>query len=102
MADEEQIPLHRKFGLRLLQFLLVVLALVLIRDCIIISTHGSNPGLKMQQEYYDKGYEAGKLKALYGRDRRTPSFPDLLLERKYRDGYRDGWDATQQVDAPMP
>jgi hypothetical protein len=102
MADEEEIPLHRRFGLRLLQFLLVVLALVLIRDCIIIATHGSNPGLKMQQEYYDKGYEAGKQKALQGRDRLAPSFPDPLLERKYRDGYRDGWDATQQEDASGP
>jgi hypothetical protein len=102
MADEKQIPLHRRFGLRLLQFLLVVFALLLMRYCVILVMNSNNPGLKMQREYYNKGYEAGKQKALQGRDRLAPSFPDLLLERKYRDGYRDGWDATQQEDASGP
>ncbi len=94
MTDEDNIPLHRKLGIRFLQFLIVVLAFVLIKNCINISMTGENPELELQQQYYEKGYEAGKQKGLNGRPGAEPHFPDLLLERKYRQGYRDGWDET--------
>jgi hypothetical protein len=95
MTDKEQIPLHRRIGLRLLQFLIIVSAFLLIRNCILISKNSTNPDLEIQQHYYDKGYEAGRQKALHNKTPAEQHFPDLLLERKYREGLRDGWDATK-------
>ncbi len=97
MAEKEQeLPLHRRFGLRFLQFLIIVVAFVLIRNCIIISINGSSTDLEIQQQYYERGFEAGKQKALYGTKDMDEKYPDLLLERKYREGYRDGWDRTKK------
>lgn len=96
MADEEQIPLHRRLGLRFLQLLIIIVAFMLIRNCIIISLNRHKADVKMQRQYYEKGYETGKEKALYDRQQAEQYFPDPLLERKYREGFRDGWDDTRQ------
>lgn len=50
----------------------------------------------MEQEYYEKGVDAGKKKALNSSLQAQPHFPDLLLEQKYRQGFREGWDKARQ------
>jgi hypothetical protein len=90
MENEERISMQRRFGLRLLQLLIIIMAVMLVRNCIIISMESDNQELSVQQQFYNKGYEAGKQKALSGRQQTEPFFPDLLLERKYRNGHRDG------------
>jgi hypothetical protein len=80
-TENEKIPPHRRWGLRFLQVLIIIMAFALIRNCILISTNSNFPGTKLQLQYYDKGYEAGREKAQDNNPQIEDPFPNLILEK---------------------
>ena len=91
MTQNEGISFQRKYGLRLLQILIILVAFFLVRNCILMLGSDIPSELRLNQ-YYEMGYEAGKSTALGRRPVAEPTFSDSLLKKKYRDGYRSGWD----------
>jgi len=91
MTQNEGISFQRKYGLRLLQILIILVAFFLVRNCILTLGRDIPSGRQLKQ-YYELGYEAGKSTALGRGPVAEPTFSEPLLKKKYRDGYRNGWD----------
>ena len=94
--NEEKIPFHTRFGLRFLQVLLIVFALLLLKRCVDIYSHNKITDEQIKIEYFEKGYENGWQKALNGTETNEPPFKNYTLKKAYRDGYREGWDSGRQ------
>jgi hypothetical protein len=91
MPHSEEISVQRKYGLRLLQVLIILVAIFLVRDCLLM--FGSDiPSEQRQNQFYEMGYEAGTATALGRHPVAEPTFTTPLLKKKYRTGFRNGWD----------
>jgi hypothetical protein len=91
-TNAEKIPLHTRFALRLIQILIILLAIVLIQRCLAIYQETKPVDQNIVQEYYQKGFEAGKNKAQGQEVNILSDFEKYSFKKSYRDGYRDGWD----------
>ena len=96
MQKNEKITTQRKYGLRFLQILIILVAFFLVRNCA-LKLFNDMPAEHMQNKYYEMGYEAGKNKALGNSPVAEPIFPGPLLKKKYRDGFRNGWDDERNI-----
>jgi hypothetical protein len=94
---EEKVPFHTRLGLRLLQLLLVIFALLLIRRCVVIYHDNKLTGEQIKVEYFEKGYHNGLKKAQKLPENQQPQFKNYILKKAYRDGYRKGWDAGRDL-----
>ena len=94
---EEKIPFHRRFGLRLLQVLLIVFALVLVKRCVDIYHDNKLTDEQVKIEYFEKGYASGIKKAQGLPEEQEPQFKNYALKKAYRDGYRQGWDKGKEI-----
>ena len=95
-SKEEKTPLHTRFGLRLLQVLLIVFALVLVRRCVDIYHDNKVSSEQVRVEYFEKGYASGMKKAQGLPETPEPQFKNYALKKTYRDGYRQGWDKGRE------
>jgi hypothetical protein len=93
---EEKIPFHTRFGLRLLQVLLIVFALLLVKRCVDIYHDNKLTGEQIKIEYFEKGYAGGMKKAQGLPVDPEPQFKNYALKKAYRDGYRQGWDKGRE------
>jgi len=89
---EEKIPFHTRFGLRLLQMLLILCALFLIKRCVNIYHDNKLTGEQIKMEYFEKGFASGIKKAQGLPEDQEPQFKNYALKKAYQDGYRQGWD----------
>ena len=94
---EEKIPFHKRFGLRLLQVLLIVFSLVLVKRCVDIYHANKLTDEQIKIEYFDKGYASGIKKAQGLPEEPEPQFKNYALKKAYRDGYRQGWDKGKEI-----
>ena len=91
---EEKIPFHTRFGLRLLQVLLIVFALLLVKRCVDINKLTDE---QIKIEYFERGYASGIKKAQGLPEEPEPQFKNYALKKAYRDGYRQGWDKGKEI-----
>ena len=89
---QEKIPLHTRFGLRLLQVLLILFALLLVKRCVVLYSDNKQTSTQTTLEYFDKGFQNGKNRALGLKGDPEPPFTNYALKKAYREGYRQGWD----------
>ena len=95
--EEAKIPFHTRFGLRLLQVLIIILALLLVKRCVNIYHDNKLTNEQLKVEYFDKGVVSGMKKAQGGIADPEPQFGSYALEKAYRDGYRQGWDKGRKI-----
>ena len=93
---EAKIPFHTRFGLRLLQVLLIVFALLLVKRCVDIYHDNKMTDEQTKMEFFEKGYAGGMKKARGLPEDPEPQFKNYALEKAYRDGYRQGWDKGRE------
>ncbi|MDH3777141.1 MAG: hypothetical protein OER59_08790 [Desulfobulbaceae bacterium] len=89
-------PLHTRFGLRLLQVLLIVFCLLLIKRCVTIYHDNKETNDQIKIEFFDKGYVSGMKKAKGLPAEPETQFKNYALKKAYRDGYRQGWDMGRE------
>ena len=89
-------PLHTRFGLRLLQVLLIVFCLLLVRRCVTIYYDNKETNDQIKIEFFDKGYVNGMKKAKGFPAETETQFKNYALKKAYRDGYRQGWDMGRE------
>jgi len=73
--------------------LMIILAFMLLKNCIGSIHYGTTTSQDEIQRYYDKGYEDGTEQAAEPTDREDPDLDNPLLKKAYRQGFRAGWDA---------
>jgi hypothetical protein len=93
---EEHIPFHTRFGLRFLQVLLIVFALVLVQRCVALYHDNKVTSEELKTEYFEKGYDSGLNKARGLSHEEEPQFRNYALKQAYRDGFRQGWDKGRE------
>lgn len=96
VPEKEKIPFHARFGLRFLQVLLIVFALLLIKRCVSIYHDNKLTSEDTKIEYFDKGFASGMKKARGLAVDQEPEFANYALKQAYRDGYRQGWDKGRE------
>ena len=98
--EKDHIPFHTRFGLRLLQLLLIVFALLLTKRCVEIYHNNKLTSEQLKIEYFAKGYASGSKKARGLTENEEPEFTNYSLKKAYRDGYRKGWDSEREKEKP--
>jgi len=95
MSKKPEIPSHTKWGIRVTTVIIILLSVMIIKNCVGSVFYGVSTEKKLQVQYYELGYSHGIQKA---RDLDIPPEPEidnLLLKKEYRKGYRNGWDSVQ-------
>ena len=96
--EEKKNPLHVRFGLRLLQVLIIVLAMVLVKRCVNIYHENKIIDQQIKLEYFEKGFASGMKKSMGLQEDPEPLFKNYALKKSYRDGYRQGWDQGREKE----
>lgn len=95
---EREIPFHRRFGLRLLQVLLIVLSMVLVKRCVVKYHDNKITDQQIKVEFFEKGFISGMKKSKGLPADPKPHFKNHALKKSYWDGYRQGWDAGREKE----
>lgn len=94
--NKDKTPLHTRFGLRLLQVLLIIFALLLLKRCVDIYHDNKLIQEQTRIEYYEKGFISGFKKAQGLPENAEAKFRKYALKKAYRNGYRQGWDKGRE------
>jgi len=95
--EKPEIPPHTKWGIRVTAVIILLITVMIIKNCVGSFMYGVSTEEKLQNEYYDMGYSHGLQKAKGMEKPVEPETDNLLLKKLYRKGYRDGWDSFQPV-----
>lgn len=95
---DRKIPFITRFGLRLLQVLLIVFSLLLVKRCVAIYHDNKLTSEQIKIEFFESGYTNGMKKARGMPKEPEPQFKNYALKKAYRDGYRQGWDMGREKE----
>ena len=93
--DKPEIPPHTKWGIRITAVIILLIIVMIIKNCVGSFMYGISTEEKLQKESYELGYSHGLLKAQGMEKPVEPETENLLLRKLYRRGYREGWDSYQ-------
>ena len=108
IKEKPEIPLHTKWGIRVTAVIILLITIMIIKNCMGSFMYGVSTEQELQQHYYELGYSQGARKAQGLEQAPEPETENLLLRKLYRKGYRDGWDSVQpgaaktDSDGPAP
>jgi hypothetical protein len=109
MSTEEkpEIPAHTKWGIRISTIIILLISVMIIKNCVGSIKYGVSTEQDLQTQFYELGYSHGKQKAQGMERPDEPETENLLLKKLYRKGYRNGWDSAQpgqesQTDSEPP
>ena len=93
--EKPEIPTHTKWGIRVTGVIILLITVMIIKNCMGSFIYGVSTEKEPQKEYYELGYSHGRQKAQGLEQPREPDTENSLLRKLYRKGYRDGWDSVQ-------
>jgi len=93
--EKPEIPLHTKWGIRVTAVIILLITVMIIKNCMGSFMYGVSTEQEEQKHYYELGYSHGVQKAQGAGQSPPPESANLLLRKLYRKGYRDGWDSAQ-------
>ena len=93
--EKPEIPTHTKWGIRGTAVIILLLTVMIIKNCIGSFMYGVSTEQELQKQYYEIGYSHGMQKGQGKKKATEPETENLLLKKLYRKGYRDGWDSAQ-------
>ena len=108
IKKKPEIPPHTKWGIRITAVIILLITVMVIKNCMGSFRYGLTTGPEQQKQYYELGYSHGAQKAEGREQAPEPATENLLLRKLYRKGYRDGWDSIQRgkgkadSDQPWP
>ena len=102
MKKKPEIPAHTKWGIRVTTVIIILIIIMLIKNCVGSVYYGVSTDKDLQEQYYDLGYSHGMLRAK-GQEEMPPEpeIDNLLLKKEYRKGYRNGWDSIQSGEKDL-
>ena len=93
--EKPEIPLHTKWGIRVTTVIILLLTVIIIKNCVGSFMYGVSTEQELQNQFYGLGYSHGVQKAQGLEKPAEPETKNLLLRKLYRKGYRNGWDSIQ-------
>lgn len=94
MENKPEIPPHTKWGIRVTTVIIIVISVMIIKNCVGSVFYGVSTEKEMQVQFYELGYSRGMQKARGLDLPPEPEIDNLLLRKEYRKGYRNGWDSV--------
>jgi hypothetical protein len=101
IKEKPEIPQHTKWGIRVTTVIMLLITIMIIKNCMGSFMYGVSTDQKLQKQYYELGYSHGEQKAQGLEQAPEPETKNLLLRKLYRKGYRDGWDSVQSSKKAM-
>ena len=95
MKEKPEIPPHTKWGIRITAVIILLISIMIIKNCMGSFRYGVSTEAKLQKQFYELGYSHGQQKVQGLEQATEPETENLLLRKLYRKGYRDGWDNAQ-------
>lgn len=91
-----EIPLYTKWGIRISAVIILLILVLVVKNCVGSIRYGLFTEQKLQKEYYELGFGHGVKKAQgQAEELLPPETENLLLRKLYHKGFRDGWDSGQ-------
>ena len=94
-TKKPEIPPHTKWGIRVTTIIILLISVMVIKNCVGSFMYGVSTDQEQQTQYYEIGFSHGVLKARGIGKQHEPETENLLLRKLYRKGFRDGWDSVQ-------
>jgi len=94
-SGKPEIPPHTKWGIRVTTIIILLISVMVIKNCVGSFMYGVSTNQEQQTQFYKIGYSHGVLKAQGEGKQHEPETDNLLLRKLYRKGFRDGWDSVQ-------
>ena len=95
MTKDDKIPLYTSVGIKVTAILLLILGLMILKNCVSSIIYGTATDDRTIQQYYEMGYIAGEKQARKEATEQKPQIDNPLLNKAYHRGFREGWDAQQ-------
>ena len=93
--NKPEIPPHTKWGIRITAVIILLIIVMIIKNCVGSFMYGISTEEELQKKYYEQGYSHGLQRAKGKEKPVEPETENLLLKKLYRKGYREGWDSFQ-------
>ena len=93
--DKPEIPPHTKWGIRITAVIILLISIMILKNCMGSIMYGVSTDQGLQKQYYELGYSHGARKAQGLEEGPQPKTGNLLLRKMYGKGFRDGWDSVQ-------
>lgn len=96
MTEQKDIPTYTKVGIRITTVLILLLALMITRNCVRSINYGTTTSDNEIQRYFHLGFEAGSRGGLEtnATELKEPDQDNPLLKKAYQRGFRAGRDAA--------
>ena len=95
MSKDDKIPLYTSVGIKVTAVLLLILGLMILKNCVSSIIYGTATDDQAIQQYYEMGYTAGEKQARNESTGEKPQIDNPLLKKSYYRGFREGWDSQQ-------
>jgi 5-bromo-4-chloroindolyl phosphate hydrolysis protein len=95
MAKEDKIPLYTSVGIKVTVILMLLLGLMILKNCVSSIIYGTATDDRAIQQYYEMGYTVGEKQARNEATEKKPQIDNPLLNKAYQRGFREGWDSQQ-------
>ncbi len=93
---KSEIPPQTKWGIRVTVVVLLLIMIMIIKNCMGSFMYGDSTRQELQKQYYELGYSNGVRKAQGLAPVPEPETENLFLRKLYIKGYRDGWDSARE------
>ena len=93
-SGKPEIPPHTKWGIRVTTIIILLISVMVIKNCVGSFMYGVSTEQEQQKQYYEIGYSHGIQKARGNKNPVEPETDNPLLRKMYRKGFRDGWDSV--------
>jgi len=95
MIKDDKIPLYTSVGIKVTAILLLILGLMILKNCVSSIIYGTATDDSAIQQYYEMGFTAGEKQARNEATGEKPQTDNPLLTKAYHRGFREGWDSQQ-------
>ncbi len=92
MSFNEKLPLHTRIGTYATAVILIIVCLLMLRNCVIAVRSGARTSEGEIAQSYQTGFEEGLKGSRNRAEQRTVNISNPLLLKMYRKGFRDGSD----------
>ena len=96
--EKPEIPLYTKWGIRISVIIILLILVMVVKNCVGSIRYGLFTEQELQQQYYELGYSHGMQKSRGHGEAPEPETENLLLRKLYRKGFRDGWDSGRLAE----
>ncbi len=93
MEQNKKIPLYAKIGWIVCWLTMVILTIMILKNCVGSVTYGTKSSPQDVKHYYQKGYDYGVTHSSDKTIRDVPDIENPLFKKSYIKGFRDGLDS---------